>query len=298
MIVNRELVKVQNNPFYPPKELDTLEREPAWKLAPLAVEKQVGGLALPGLAPTGIPPFLPDEPSVGSILQDLHAAPYAALLVGLRSNGRPCFLDLARAESHPVLVTGDGAVGKTHQLQVMVESAIRLSLPHETEIAVIASRPAEWDEFFQALPQSRLQIDLYGWDDPAVNDKIRLLARRAEDRTNGQGSGPYVLLVLDDLTGLQVLDFAAQAGLRRLLLEGPQTRIFPLASLEAGKAALLPFWVKPFRTRLIGRIDSPRLAQVMAPDQDSPVTDLISGFEFCVFSKGSWHIHQLPVTGD
>ena len=125
-MINQEIVKVQTSQPTQAVQLATLERKPGWKLAPGGVRQ----------------PFFPGEPSVGSILRHLHPSPYASLLVGLRSTGRLCFLDLTRPECSPVLVLGDRAVGKTHQLQVMVASALHLSLPHETQVVVISCHPA------------------------------------------------------------------------------------------------------------------------------------------------------------
>ena len=88
-----------------------------------------------------------------------------------------------------------------------------------------------------------------------------------------------------------------QARLHGLLSEGPQVGIWPLASLEARQARLAPFWVKPFRTRLIGRISSPELARDLASDRNAPASHLVPGYEFCVYSASTWHIHQLPSVG-
>ena len=236
--------------------------------------------------------------SVGEALHGLCPAPHASLLVGLRLDGRPLFLDLTRPSRGPVLVTGDPACGKTRQLQVMVDSAIRLSLPHEIQVVVVSSRPAEWVGLFTAPVQVRHLLSLYGWYDPAAGDILVQLAKLAEERRNGLRVGAAVLLVLDDLAGVEAIDFEGQASLHNLLLEGPQDGVWPLASLDAQQAAQVPFWVDPFHTRLVGRIASPRLAQELSVYPESPAVQLAPGVEFSFHSGQGWITYQLPRIGD
>jgi hypothetical protein len=255
--------------------------------------------AVPAIPAIETPFTAPErELSVGAVLRRLHPAPYASLLVGLRMDGKPCFLDLNRPSRGPVLVTGDPACGKTRQLQVMVDSAVRLSLSHEIQVVVVSSHPAEWDGLFTAPAQVRHLLSLYGWYDPAAGDILVLLAKLAEERRNGQRVGAAVLLVLDDLAGVQAMDFEGQASLHNLLLEGPQDGVWPLASLDAKQAAQVPFWVDPFHTRLVGRIASPRLAQELSVYPESPAVQLAPGVEFSFHSGQGWITYQLPRIGD
>ena len=129
---------------------------------------------------------------------------------------------------------------------------------------------AEWVGLFTAPVQVRHLLSLYGWYDPAAGDILVQLAKLAEERRNGLRVGAAVLLVLDDLAGVEAIKFEGQASLHNLLLEGPQDGVWPLASLDAQQAAQVPFWVDPFHTRLVGRIASPRLAQELSVYPEFP----------------------------
>lgn len=249
----------------------------------------------PQVVPT---PVLREAQSTGAVLRQIHPTPQSALLVGLRTNGHPYLLDLTRPSSGPVLVVGDPASGKTRQLQVMVDSALRMSLPHEIQVVVVSGRPAEWDGLFTSPSRSRHLLSLYGWYDPAAGDSFALLAQLAEDRRNGQKVGATVLLVLDDLSGVQVMDFEAQASLHSLLQEGPQASIWPLASLDTQQAALTPFWLDQFHTRLLSRIAEEGLADELSVYPNAPVSRLAPGAELCVHSEQGWATYRLPALGD
>ncbi len=237
-------------------------------------------------------------PSVGQTLHAIESVPYKSVLIGTCEDGVPFMLDLTQPSAGPLLVTGDPSSGKTRQLKVMVDSALRLATPREIQIGVISDRLDEWADLFDPYKRIKQSLGLYSWSSETLADLIHSMTALAEDRLNHRRGGTSVLLIVEDLSQIEVLDYDDQMAFHWLLQNGAQVGIWVVASLRAEQAAGMPFWVDVFRTRLFGKIDSPRVAQQLALYEGLETGHLIPGFEFCTRLGKKWLSYWIPELGD
>ncbi len=237
-------------------------------------------------------------PTVGQVLYSIKPVPYQSILIGACEDGLPFLLDLAQPASGPVLVTGDARCGKTRQLKVMVESALRLASPREIQIGVVTAHPEEWADLFDPYQGVKHSLGIYPWNHDSLSSLINSLAGLVEDRFTGRRNGPMVLLIIEDLSQVETLETSDQMTFHWLLENGAQVGVWPVASALAGQATSLPYWVDVFRTRLFGRIASPEVARQLAIYPDLEAGQLMAGSEFCTRLDNAWMSYWVPESGD
>jgi hypothetical protein len=238
-----------------------------------------------------------DAPAIAQVLDQNQPFPYQTVLIGDCQDGLPFLLDLNQPENGPVLVTGDAETGKTRQLQVMVESALRLYNPRQVQVAVITRWPGDWEDILIGTARRKFCQTLTNLYDRQFTDLVMELTGLAEDRRNGRRRGAQVLLVIDDLVGINDLDYEVQVNLHWLFEYGPQSGIWPLVSLEASRTQDMLYWIDVFRTRLLGRIDSITLAGDLAIYPGNRCTQLVPSLEFTAWMGSDWITYNLPVLG-
>ena len=236
-----------------------------------------------------------DLPSLSNLIEMVQPAPPKSCLVGMCEDGIPFMLDLTGSETGSILVTGDSGCGKTHQLQVMAESAMRMNLPHEVQICVLTGNPDEWEGYLRSHDDSRYIIGIYAWYEQGANDLINHLVALGESRSSGRHPGATVLFLIDDLTGVFEADFEIQNGLHWLLEYGPACGIRPIASIKAEHCPTNSFWVDAFRTFLVGRIESDSLAVSLGLEEGYSPKHL-SNLEFSAFTGQEWTKFRLPTS--
>jgi hypothetical protein len=234
-------------------------------------------------------------PMVSDVLDHYRPLPFQTILIGDCKDGLPFLFDLNQPANGALLVTGDPACGKTRQLQVMVESALQLYTPRQLQVATIASWKEDWERILETPDRLRYCHSLTPWYDRDVSELILNLASLADDRRNGRRRGAQVLLVIDDLSKITEIDYEAQVNLHWLIESGPQSGIWPLVSLEANQSQEMKYWVDVFRTRLLGHIDSPTLANDLSIYEGNRCAQLSPSAEFTVWMGNDWIIYNLPV---
>ena len=236
-----------------------------------------------------------DTLTVGGLMETIKPAPKRSLLLGKCVDGLTFLLELGDPELGSILVACDSGCGKTHQLQVMVESAVRTHAPHELQVAVLTLNPLEWSRLNRS--QKKYFQACSAWYDPRSADIIESLTVLAEARREGERQGADILLILDDITAIEDLPMEAQVNLRWLMEYGPQSAIWVIGALDARQASSMQYWVEPFRTRIIGRVDSKQHLESLVLHLDSLKHSVIPG-EFQVWTGDDWLSYRLPLLGD
>jgi hypothetical protein len=235
--------------------------------------------------------------TVGSVLTGAQPLPEKSVLLGLCADGLPFLMAMEEPEVGAVLVSGGRGSGKTHQLQVMVEAALRTSRPHELQITVISHNPSEWQVSFKGRRVERFLQGIFAWYDPEVEEHIQRLTEMAEGRRSGELDGPANLVILDDFHFVETLNPEAQVNCRWLLEYGSQSRVWMVAAVNAFQSKSLPFWVDVFRTRLFGWMPSRLQIDLQGQPSGLRAEDLEPG-TFRAWTGGSWITYQLPLLGD
>lgn len=233
-------------------------------------------------------------------LEKLHSNirtfPNWSILLGQCKDGLPFLLDLSDPAVGPILISGDEGCGKTHHLEVLVGSAIRTHKPSELQFSILTHNPHDWDYLQQKEQYGRYLQDIHAWYDGRAEEKIQSLTELAEARREGKENGQMVMLILDDLNFIEDLSYEAQVNLRWLISYGAQANIWIIAAIKSNYAKRLSYWLEPFRTRILGRIQSMDNAQILAIGQDSKVR-FMEPTEFKVWSGTSWMTYRLPLLG-
>lgn len=238
-----------------------------------------------------------DTLTVGGLMDSIKPTPKRSLLLGKCVDGLPFLIEMGDPDLGAILITCDSYCGKTHHLQVMVDSAVRTFNPHEFQAAVLTLNPAEWSNMLRNHQQKRFLQGCYAWYDDRAVKMIENLTELAEERLEGKQQGAAILLVLDDLTAVEDLPMDAQVNLRWLLEYGPQSSIWVVGTMDARQIARNRYWVEPFRTQIIGRVEAREDLDGLGLQNDHPRGRLAYG-EFRVRTGASWLGYRLPLLGN
>ena len=225
-------------------------------------------------------------PALETVLEQAGPlSPYTVIL-GACEDGLPFLLDLTNPAPGALLVAGDTGSGKSRLLRAILGSAAAINPASQVEFSILAQGIAE----FKALSETAHCQELLACDDPAASDVIRDLAKVVDQRRHGSPADPVMLLAIDGLTSL--VDELNEPTFERLLSvirHGPRTRVWTIATLSSTQAERVeePL-LAAFRTRLIGKIASARLAALMTGNPDSGAQELSNGYQFCVPFGDEW----------
>jgi hypothetical protein len=237
--------------------------------------------------------------TVSSLLDSIKPVPDRSVLLGRCKDHLPFLMEFGDPNLGAILIGSEMGHGKTHQLQVMVDSAIRTHPAHKLQVAILTLNTEEWPHFAKPSSEGKYLQGLYAWYDPEAERLIASLIELAENRREASrtSADADVLFILDDLTAVTDLSCEAQVNLRWLLEYGAQSGIWVIATVDARQADSLRYWIDPFRTRILGKVQEPEQTGILAARKDVFTSDL-SPAEFKVWTGDSWLKYTLPLLGD
>lgn len=234
--------------------------------------------------------------TVGSLLSYIQPYPRRSMLLGQCDDKLPFLIELGDPELGAILVSCEKGAGKTHQLQVMVDSAALLNTPSQLQIAILTFKPEEW-QTWQASPKQKKHLQgVFAWYDPWAESMLQSLVDLAEARREDQSLGADVLLILDDLNFVEDLSCEAQVNLHWLLEYGSQSGIWLVGTINAHQAKDFRYWVDPFRTRIIGQVKLLENHEILAMQQ-GPGTNKFEPAMFRAWLGNTWCTYRLPLLG-
>ncbi len=235
--------------------------------------------------------------TVGSLLSRIKPVPSNTILLGECKDGLPFLIQLEDPALGAMLISGDPGCGKTHQLQVMVDSALRLNQPHDLQVSILTHNPDEWRTFWGRDQQEKYLYELMAWYDPNAEKLIETLLQLAVARREGKRQGATILFVLDDFNFVEDLSYAAQVNLHWLIAYGAQSGIWITAAIKTRYAQNYCYWINSFRTRFIGAVTASEDAAILSGRNDLINLGRVSGV-FQIWSGSSWLSYRLPLLGD
>lgn len=231
--------------------------------------------------------------SVGQLVVRGKTSSRQQLLLGVSVGGTPFFIDALENEINPVLVECANGCGKTHQLQVIVDSALQIGQKKPVNIVVITQNPNEWNDLIERAQTKKQSLKTFAWIDPMTKEVINQLTESCDVWQKVGYKKNHTMLILDDLDRLLELDTDAQVNLRWLLEYGSQAQLWAAASLNIDVSAEFDFWTKAFKTTIVGcsgRVSSSH------PQRGMIMCGLEPG-EFSLRLGNRWLNYQLPLLG-
>ena len=239
----------------------------------------------------------PASLTTGQIISAMPPVPDQSIMLGRCADGLPFLLTLRDPALGAILISGDKGCGKTHQLQVIADTAIRLNAPHELQIAILTAHPEEWVLFQKDQNRNKYLQEICAWYDDRVEVLIKELTELAEARREGSPKDTAVLLIVDDLNFIENLGFEAQINLHWLLAYGTPVGIWPIGTLKACYAPDFHYWIETFRTLIIGSIESKLTGETLTNHLNAQAHHLDPG-SFQVWTGKHWFAFALPLLGN
>lgn len=232
--------------------------------------------------------YIPDQPGLSALQDVLSQAgplPPYSLLLGACEDGLPFLLDLNNPAPGSLLVAGDRSSGKTRLLRAILSSAVMLNSPSEVAFNVIAARPDE----YTGLEQEDHCEGIFAASDPCLDNFIVALSYLVEERRRSGSFGPAMVLVVDDLAELlQYISRRAFGRLFSIVQHGPSQRVWVAAAISSEQAGAVDGLLSGFRTRLVGSIASPDLAEAFCGEGQALATELEPGSQFIAPFGSEW----------
>lgn len=235
--------------------------------------------------------------TVGRLLSRIQPQPKMAMLLGQCQDGLPILIGLDDPTMGAILISGENSCGKTHQLQVMVDSALRLHTSDELQISILTLHPEEWG-YLKADHQRQASIHgIHAWYDHHSEKMVQGLSNLAEGRRDAKGHQTRHMVILDDLNFVEYLSYEAQMIIHWLLAYGSQLGFTMIASINSVYYHDYRYWIDIFRTRILGKTDLQEEADGLAMRPGSGAETLAPGC-YRVWSEHDWLSYRLPLLGD
>jgi hypothetical protein len=129
--------------------------------------------------------------------------------------------------------------------------------PGDISFGVVTPFPEEWN-LLEAQPNC---LGIWPVYHPSATRFLSLLAGWSEWMLKTR---QVVLLFYDGLDLVMGGGFQPLHDLRKLVKRGPQRQVWPIISSNAGRLDHLHSWMKYFHTYILGRVNNPRSAPLLA----------------------------------
>jgi S-DNA-T family DNA segregation ATPase FtsK/SpoIIIE len=210
------------------------------------------------------------------------AIPPITAVLGLAEDGAPLLIRLPSPDVAHILVAGTTGSGKTVLLQTMILS-LAMANPARSLALVLIDPKSHAFKPFGALPHLARPV-IWRVEEAleALHSLVRLMERR------GLGSGPHVVVVIDELADLLMMGGKpVQQALTRLTQRGREAGIHVIAATQKPTTAVLGPLVKAnFPVRLVGRVTSVEDARTATGWSGTGAERLMGRGDFLAVAEG------------
>jgi hypothetical protein len=229
-----------------------------------------------------------ERPLLKNVLKEIGPLPNEALLLGLADDDLPVLLNLWDPVPGPVLVAGDSGSGKTELLRMSTSFVVCTHQSHEIQYGVITARPYEWESSAD-YPHC---VGVFSTQDTGATNFIRALVAWTEMNRNSRQS---ILLLVDELVDLIYWKSELGRELRKILLCGPEKKIWPVVTVNLASVQAVAPWLGYFHTRVYAHTNYK--SSVDSDDtQNAGFENLSKGIEFSLREKSQWIKFRIPRT--
>lgn len=171
-------------------------------------------------------------PTLREIVNQLRPLPPYNALLGVCEDGLPFLFDLSDPSPGSILITGEAGSGKSRLLRGILASAGAMNRADQVSFNLICTDFG----LFSDVNRSAHCLNSVSTYDRSSSELVIDLAKIAEQRKSGRQRGPIIILAIDDLgTLLSYNEFEVFSHLKWLVKFGPESGIWPLATLKAGR---------------------------------------------------------------
>lgn len=228
-----------------------------------------------------------EPPTLEEALDELHPLPAYSLLLGLCEDGVPLILDLTDPYCGSFLIAGDNDQTNFHLLYSLLTSGYKINTPMEVNLHLISPKA---DELFKLQKQRNFKI---GFDPvrPECEIVVEEMVNLVHQRQGTLDIQPIHILAIDGLDRLfQTLSPEAQRWFTWLQENGPEAGLWIFASIESRRIQKKHYSaIDGFPSRILGNIQSPRLARILSGSSRNRLDDLIPDEQFLVQTKSEAH---------
>lgn len=229
-------------------------------------------------------------PTLTEALADLAPLPRDALFFGIAEDGLPILLNLHDPNPGPLLVCADAGAGKTAFLQLAARAIMEMHTAEEVQFGILTAHPQEWRNFTEAEHCA----GIFPVNQQPAMDFILSLGEWAHANRSRQS----VVFILDDLAQLEDAPPDARDTLRWLLLRGPSRHVWPIVSINPSNSGNFLTWLDFFRTRIFGRMNDARSAEIFTKSARGGLDSLVAGSQFAMLEGSHWLKFWIPRLGE
>jgi hypothetical protein len=226
--------------------------------------------------------------SLEEVLEEFHPLPAYSLLLGLCEDGLPLILDLTDPSAGSFLIAGDHAQTNFNLLYSLLTSAYLVNTPEEVNLHLISPLA---DDLVELHKQSAFKIS-FNSAHPECEIVVEEMVNLVHQRQGTMDIQPVHILAVDGLDLLfQTLSPKAKYWFGWLAENGPEVGLWLIATVESGK--MMKFHhdvIHGFPSRILGNIQSPRMARSLSGLSRNRLDDLIPGEQYYVRSVSGSHV--------
>lgn len=218
--------------------------------------------------------------------------PDLTAMLGICEDGLPVLLDLTDPKPGSLLVGSTHPEGVRQLLKLTILSTLARSRSSDLDVLIVSRVPEQWQSFCNLAGAQRIEVlPIY---DRASSSAMLRYGRILDQRMNGRSRGGIHLLLVDDLDGLNQLDFDVQINFQWLAKEGPAYQMWTLAGLQAEQVEQNDRFLASFQTRVLGQVSDPFFATWLAAAQPPDTAAFHETQQFCVQINRNWMTFWLP----
>ena len=227
-------------------------------------------------------------PTQAEVLEEFHPLPAYSLLLGLCEDGLPLILDLTDPSPGSFLIAGDQAQANFNLLYSLLISAALINTAEEVNLHLVSSLA---DELVELHKQPAFKI-CFNPDRPECEIVVEEMVNLVHQRQGTMEIQPVHILAVDGLDLLsRTLSPEARYWFNWLAENGPEVGLWVIATVESEKTMGLHHdGLNGFPSRILGHIQSPRLARSLSGLSRNRLDDLIPGEQFYVRSVNGSHV--------
>jgi hypothetical protein len=235
---------------------------------------------------------LSDQPGLRAYLAIAGPLPPYSIVIGQCEDDAPLFLNLTDARAGSLLIIGDHQSGKTRLVETILNTGRLLNPPRRVRYALVVQDLTEYQELL-GRPHCYKAFPL---DSDETLELIVELVETVEQRRMQHSPGSAILFVVDDLAKLlETLDEDVLEQLRWLIQNGPEARVWTVATLNASDAERVDAnLIGDFGIRLLGQIEADEVVAYLSGSEEASTAELEAGQQFTALLGDDWVKFSIP----